>query len=594
MVININYRKIFIVCVVLTIFLGLTAVSASDINETADTLTDDAQLSASDSDGLGGCSTSSVVKTSYKAPGSVFIKGSSFDFQLLDSKGKGIAGKVVKITYKNHTYNRTTDSNGHVYLKLSSKGIFDVNFAFDEEGYAPLNVSKTVTVINNQISKISAYSYVAYVGVRNPYTVTLSAGGVNLAHKKVTFVLKGKKYTATTNLYGKATLNIDLPKGTYTVKCYFDGVKNVKASSASAKITVKKGMPTTLVRMSSNTYVNQVSTPFVIKLKDSRQKPIANKTIVFKINGKTYSKKTDDGGLATLYIKLPTGSYKLTVSSYSSSVYKRSSNTYTIKVKSDGLKNNGFWLFGSDMKKVNLTTMAKNGVNQIFLNAYAVELHGKKAVSNFATQAASLGIKVHIWMQVFNDGDWISPVYNDGSFKYSLFNSIIKEAKGYASIEGVAGIHFDYLRFPGTAYKYTNGVKAINYFTKTACEELHNLNKSLIVSAAVMPEPSSNKYYYGQEISTLSQYLDVIVPMVYKGNYGKSASWIKSVTAEFVKQSQGAEIWTGLQGYYSDSNVAKLPKSTLINDADYAGMGGASGVIIFRYSLFNLINFNNL
>ena len=66
------------------------------------------------------------------------------------------------------------------------------------------------------------------------------------------------------------------------------------------------------------------------------------------------------------------------------------------------------------------------------------------------------------------------------------------------------------------------------------------------------------------------------------------------MTAEFVKQSKGAEIWTGLQGYYSDSNVAKLPKSTLINDADYAGMGGASGVIVFRYGLFNLINFNNL
>ena len=197
-------------------------------------------------------------------------------------------------------------------------------------------------------------------------------------------------------------------------------------------------------------------------------------------------------------------------------------------------------------------------------------------------------------MQAFYDGGWVSPVNKDGSYKKKLFNSIIKEAKEYASIKGVAGIHFDYLRFPGNAYKYTNGANGVTYFTKTACEALHKLNSSLIVSAAIMPEPSSNKYYYGQDIPELTKYLDMIVPMVYKGNYGQGASWIKSVTSQFVKQSSGALVLTGLQGYVSDSNVKALSASSLTNDADYAGMGGANGVVIFRYTLFNMINFNEL
>jgi hypothetical protein len=126
------------------------------------------------------------------------------------------------------------------------------------------------------------------------------------------------------------------------------------------------------------------------------------------------------------------------------------------------------------------------------------------------------------------------------------------------------------------------------------CNELHAYNSSLIVSAAVMPEPSGMKYYYGQDIATMSQYLDVIVPMVYKGNYGQSASWIKSVTEKFVSMSKGAEIWTGLQGYYSDGYVKSIPVSALSNDIDHASMGGARGIVIFRYSLFNLMDFNSI
>ena len=110
-----------------------------------------------------------------------------------------------------------------------------------------------------------------------------------------------------------------------------------------------------------------------------------------------------------------------------------------------------------------------------------------------------------------------------------------------------------------------------------------------------MPEPSDNKYYYGQDVAALSKYLDVVVPMIYKGNYNAGTSWIKSTTATFVKMANGnAQVWTGLQTYVSDSNVVPLSYSNLYKDAQAAKSGGAVGVALFRYGLTAFINVNKL
>ena len=592
----------------MSIFLCLSAVCASDVNETADTLSSDTgvdggdNLQISDDDSLEeteddviAANASNVVSTSSKtSSASVYTKNSKFDIQILDEKGSGIANKQVKVNFNGASKNLTTNSKGHVYFKLNAKGTYKLSYSFASAGYAPVSGSKTITIVDNTKSKLTGYNYVAYVGIKNTYPVILTTGGVKLPNQKVKFRINGKYYSKTTDSNGKAKLTIDLPKGTYTVKYTFKGTTNAKAVTGYSKITVKKGSPTKLVLQESVTYKHKTSGPFTLKYYDAHGSVIPYKTVVFKINGKTYTNKTNKKGLVTFNIKQSRGIYKATARTYHTPYLKSTSKSFTIKVKSDSVKNNGFWLFGSDMKSVNLNTMAKYGVNQIFLNSYAIDHFGKSAVSTFAKDAGKLGINVNIWMQTFNDGSWISPVYSSGNYKYSLFNSIIDEAKEYAGIEGVDGIHFDYLRFPGTAYKYKNGVEAINYFTKKACDELHKLNSSIIVSAAIMPEPSSDKYYYGQDIPTITKYLDVIVPMIYKGNYNAGASWVKTTTNTFVKMSSGAQVWTGLQGYYSDSNVKKLPASTLTNDAVYAGLGGASGVIVFRYSLFNLINFDCL
>ena len=198
-------------------------------------------------------------------------------------------------------------------------------------------------------------------------------------------------------------------------------------------------------------------------------------------------------------------------------------------------------------------------------------------------------------MQVcYVSGTWTRPCNPDNTIKYGFLNSKIDEAKKYAQIKGVDGVHFDYVRFGGTAHLYTTSTDAINYFVKKASITLHKMKPNLIVSAAVMPEPKMMIYWYGQDIPTMGKYLDVIVPMVYKGNFKKDSTWITKIVKLYSKQSKSAVIWAGLQSYYSDNNAKLLPHADLINDARAAKAGGATGSILFRIGITHYLNFKQV
>jgi len=248
----------------------------------------------------------------------------------------------------------------------------------------------------------------------------------------------------------------------------------------------------------------------------------------------------------------------------------------------------GYYVFGRDMKSVDLNKVASYGTTDLFLNYYAFSAHGKSAVESWIASAKKVGIRVHIWMQVFNDGGWHNPI--DTTFT----NEKIEEAKMYARVKGVSGVSFDYLRYPGNAYKTSGGTAAISRFVKKVTEEIHKINKNIIVSAALMPEETSSTYYYGQNYTALSTYLDAVLPMIYKGNYHSGSSWIGSTTKWYVENSKGAAVWSTLQSYRSDDDATPLPKDEINNDAKIATKAGAPGVVSFRYGLSAMINFKGL
>ena len=242
--------------------------------------------------------------------------------------------------------------------------------------------------------------------------------------------------------------------------------------------------------------------------------------------------------------------------------------------------NFGYWVFGKDMYNVNLESLKKNGVTDIFLNYYAVTLYGQTKVVDWIKKAKAQKINVHIWVQCFyNEGSWQNP-------KTTNLTSKLKEIKGYAAIEGVKGVHLDYLRYPGNAYKTSGGAEAITAFVK----KVRSQNPKTFLSCAVMPE-TDDKKYYGQDIEALGKIVDCVIPMQYKGNYSAGSSWLASTTKYF---SGKAKIWSGLQTYKSDDDPTQLSAKELLADSKTCLKNGAKGAILFRYGICPSINFTSL
>ncbi|MCL2687490.1 MAG: putative glycoside hydrolase [Methanobrevibacter sp.] len=266
------------------------------------------------------------------------------------------------------------------------------------------------------------------------------------------------------------------------------------------------------------------------------------------------------------------------------------------------LKNNietGIWVKGNHMNNVDLDTLSKNGVENIFLHSSAVNIYGEKDVSQWIEKANSKNIRVHIWVQCFYNGTWINPINTTTKdYNYPHFNTKIDEIEKLANIPGVGGIQLDYIRYPGNAYEYdysnnVNSVGAVNKFVSMASDKIKEVNRNknidLTISIAVMPE-RVNKKYYGQDVWTLSQYVDVVIPMAYAGNYkildsDGRAEWIKNTATYFKGAAMWSNVCIGIQTYESDSNETPLPASQLQKESQAAFDGGADGVALFTWEL---------
>ncbi len=322
---------------------------------------------------------------------------------------------------------------------------------------------------------------------------------------------------------------------------------------------------------------------------------MAGREIIFKIASNTYSQKTDENGVVHFNLEgFAFGKYLVQYSFSGDYDYAPCMATSEVEVTSEIPYGYGYWVRYKNMYELNLASLASQGTKHILLHSYAFTAYGESSAISWIKQANDCGIKVHIWMQVAYEGGWHALSNRDGSFDYGYINERINQAKYYAGVPGVSGVHFDYLRYPRTAHNYPNAVNSINYFVSNAVSAIKSVNPNCLASAAIMPEPSSMVYYYGQSFSTLSKYLDFIVPMVYKGNHAKNTAWIRDVTGGFVDHSNGAQVWTGLQAYRSDDDETPLSVSELTGDAQTSLNAGAKGVIMFRWGVTSYINFDSL
>lgn len=421
------------------------------------------------------------------------------------------------------------------------------------------NKKKTATIKAPDFSKI--------YGSPDAFKVLLMDGVKPLANKTVTIEVHGVKYSRVTDNTGIATLNINLSCGEYEVKIEFQD-NNYQLIKTSANITVSPKIITNDLNMNEKD-----GSKFQARVTDNSNNNLEGIKVIFNIHGVKYERTSDKNGIASLNINLTQGTYEIITQSYKT----MQNNIISIsqpKQKTDS-KHFGYWVFGKNMYDVNIDTLKTNGVTDIFLNYFAIKTHGVERVEEWIQKVQPMN--VHIWMQCFYDGEWHNPKTTD-------LSSRIKEAKSYSDIKGIKGIHLDYLRYPGNAYKTEGGVEAITDFTRQIKE---NISQDIILSCAVMPENESKKYY-GQDIEALGKIVDIVIPMQYKGNYNAGTDWLISTTKRLSKQ---AKIWSGLQAYKSDEDTTILPQNEIINDIQTCLNNGAEGVLLFRYGLSSNVNF---
>jgi hypothetical protein len=442
-------------------------------------------------------------------------------------------------------------------------------------------------------SKMATHNSASYDSFKTKLTFKLTAGGKNLANKRIKISVDGKRYVRITDSKGIASIYLTLKKGCRFAYYIYSG--DSKTSYLKGKFTVCTWASYKTYFVVADEDINYRAgsrSLFGVYLWDSKGEPVKYKQVVFRFNGKIFKTNTDGNGYARMFISPKEGYWIVTASFFAKQPYLKSSIAKTIYARPAMGAGNGYWVFSDNMYSVDFGSLKDNGCKQVLLHVHSISVYGRSAVESWIADANSHGIKVHLWMQIcYGEGGWVSPVNDDGSFKWGWINDKISEAVEYAKMPGVAGVHLDYVRYGGTAHNHINAVESINYIVKKAATEIHKVRAHSIVSIAVMPEPDMMHYYYGQDIPTLSKYVDAIIPMAYRGNYEQSNEWLTYVTNTFVKQSNGAQIWCGLQGYESDSNAVPLSHDNLLEQARYAKDGGAKGSIIFRHGYSPNVNF---
>jgi hypothetical protein len=320
------------------------------------------------------------------------------------------AGKTVRFVVNDKTYYASTDRNGVASINVPSlsKGVHIVKYSYaGNDFYAPSSASSKAVVIPSKNPTFKIVSSTTFLkGGNGKFEVSLTGNGVPLEKRTITFKVDGKStYTATTDSKGIASMPINLAVGKHTITFTNKAEPKVNSKTGSTTISVLK-VASTSVYWKSGTTLEKGSNIIKVLLHDSNKKPLSGKTIKIVVNSKSYTTKTKSNGYATFKIAFavgnPTVSYKFEGDGYDTA----SSGSVQVKVINKISTAYGYWVFGLDMKNVDLDSLSLRGTTDLFLNYYAVEKFGKSSVENWIAKANKYGMRVHIWMQAFYDGNW--------------------------------------------------------------------------------------------------------------------------------------------------------------------------------------------
>ena len=209
----------------------------------------------------------------------------SYEINVEDGKSSLVIGRLPA---GNYSYSATFNGNDE-YAKKSVDGSFEVRDSL-------LNV----TITANNLTK--------YYKGSEKLTFTVKASNGKAASNALLYVkINGKEYSVKTDSNGKASMDINLNPGNYSVQITLKEDDFYHESSADASVTILstvEGIDLVKLYGSSNQY-------FAIFC-DSEGKVLSNTKVKFTIGSNSYTATTLPNGIVRLNINLNPGKYSIT------------------------------------------------------------------------------------------------------------------------------------------------------------------------------------------------------------------------------------------------------------------------------------------
>ena len=143
---------------------------------------------------------------------------------------------------------------------------------------------------------------------KGQYSVSLKDSYTNapLANKNIDFTINDIKYANTTNNDGVALINLNLNSGTYTAVAAFMGDDDYASSNLTGQIKILS-----TIKASDVTKYYKGSKKYTSTFFDSNGNALKNTKVSVIVNGKAYSKKTNDKGVVSMAVNLNPGTYNV-------------------------------------------------------------------------------------------------------------------------------------------------------------------------------------------------------------------------------------------------------------------------------------------
>ncbi len=268
----------------------------------------------------------------------VYAKANRVVVELSDLSGVTLTGEKISYTINGGaSQSATTDEYGHIYIN-DLEGSVDLDLTYSgSDNYYRSTLSSDLQMGNTQTQTViqaSALTVNAINAKSTKYTFILKdSTGKVVEAKTVSIAFNSKIYTATSASNGIVSFTLPIATaGKYAVTLAFTGDSSYKGSVAVSTIKIVK--QATKLTVAKKTFKKSATKKVTAVLKDNKGKVLKSKKLTMKVNGKTYTAKTNSKGVATFTLKLTKkGTFTATTKFSGDSYYTAKSINSKIIVK---------------------------------------------------------------------------------------------------------------------------------------------------------------------------------------------------------------------------------------------------------------------